>query len=315
MEKINRVLLKKNGRAALKNNFWIIMLVVAVASFLGGSWSGLLNGGSINFRSIGDFGTTKEMLSEIEQSLNHNSHYGTFSYDYRNDISGKENIAAFMEQLKNYLGVTEGQLIQIICFAVAAVLIIFIILYALSVTIQFLIGSFLCAPIGVGYRRFFMKNRKSNAEFGDLFAAFAKGRYMRIVKTMFATNIRIFGWSLVFYFPGLVKYYQYFFVPYIMAENPGISNERAREISTQMTKGHKWQIFVMGLSFIGWYMLFILAEVILALISCGILAILGFVLIFPIIAYEQASFAELYEERREYALMTGMAAEDELAGF
>ena len=62
-------------------------------------------------------------------------------------------------------------------------------------------------------------------------------------------------------------------------------------------------------------MLYVLTETILALVSCGILAIPGALLILPLIAYQQATYAELYEERREYMLMTGMVREDELVGF
>ncbi len=314
MEKIDRRLFKKNARNALKNNFWITMLVVAVASLLGAGWTGLLNSGSFSFSGYGGgAGSTQQMLSELEESKNFHDNGGTSGYEYGNDLN--EDMDHLMEDIENRFGLTEEQLIQSICIVIAVTLIVFLIVYALIVTIQFLIGSFLGAPVGVGYRRFFMENRKGTAQFSDLFSAFSKGGYMQVVKTMFAANIRIFGWSLVFYFPGLVKYYQYFFVSYVMAENPGISKERAREISTKMTQGHKWQMFVMSLSFIGWYLLFVLAEVVLALISCGLLAIPGMVLIFPIAAYKQASFAELYTERREYALMTGMAGKDELIGF
>lgn len=314
MEKINRRLLKENARSALKNNFWITMLVVAVASLLGAGWTGLLNGGSFNFSGYGGRAdSTQQMLSELAESMNPHDNRSTSGYEYKNDL--KEDMDHLTENVKNRFGLTEEQFIQWICMVIAVILIIFLIVYVVIVTIQFLIGSFLGAPVGVGYRRFFMKNRKGTAQFSDLFSAFSKGSYMRIVKTMFAMNIRIFGWSLVFYFPGLVKYYQYFFVSYIMAENPEISKERARQISTQMTQGHKWQMFVMGLSFIGWYLLFVLAEVVLALISCGLLAIPGMVLLLPIAAYEQASFAELYTERREYALITGMAGKNELIDF
>ena len=62
-------------------------------------------------------------------------------------------------------------------------------------------------------------------------------------------------------------------------------------------------------------MLFVLEEIVLALISCGLLAIPGVLLIYPLVAYKNATYAELYEERREYMLMNGMAREDELIGF
>ena len=319
MEKIDRKLLKSNARMALKNHFWMIMLVVAVAFILRSDWTGLLDNGGFynakNYTSTGKSVTTKMILAGIEEALNDSGKLGEFHYDYEEDWSDKENAEVFLEKLMEHLNISEEQFVQIICMAIGIFLIIYLIVYAVVVTLQFLIGSFLYAPVGVGCRRFFMKNRKGAGEFKDLFAAFCDGKYIRTVKTMFSTNIRIFGWSLMFYFPGLVKYYQYYFVSYIVAENPGISKERAREISTEMAKGHKWQIFVMELSFLGWILLFALVEVILICISCGILAIPGIALSFPLIAYQKAAFAELYAERREYALMTGMVRQDELVGF
>lgn len=319
MEKINRKLFKSNARMALKNHFWLIMLVVVVASTLGSEWTGLLNNGGFynvkNYSNKGKSATVKMLFSGIEEALNDSGELGVFHYDYEDGLSEKENIEKFFENLGNHLNMSEEQLIQMICMGIGIACIIFLIVYAVMVVLQFLVGSFLSAPVGVGCRRFFMKNRKGSGEFKDLFAAFCNGKYVRTVKAMFSTNIRIFGWSLMFYFPGLVKYYQYYFVSYIVAENPGISKDRVREISKEMTRGHKWQMFVMELSFLGWILLFVLAEVVLALISCGIFAIPGMVLIFPIAAYQKAAFAELYAERREYALMTGVVSQDELIGF
>ena len=331
MEKVNRKLLKENGRNALKNNFWIAMLVVLVGSFLGAEWSGLLNNGAgsgINSGSSISSGNSsnyqyddsyskglEEVLEAFEDEINEYSTGDEFHYDYNEELDVEDTVNSFINELKAHYNLTDEMLAQVVCYGIAAVFIIFLLIYVLAVCIQFLIGSFLSAPVGVGYRYFFMKNRQGNGEFKDLFYAFSDGRYMKIVKGMFAANIRMFGWSLLFYFPGLVKYYQYFFVSYIMAENPDISKERARELSERMTDGHKWEIFVMRLSFLGWYFLWVLIEMVLALISCGLLAIPGIVLMFPIAGYQAASFAELYEERREYALMTGMASSYELKGF
>ena len=42
---------------------------------------------------------------------------------------------------------------------------------------------------------------------------------------------------------------------YILAENPGMSAMDAIEKSMIMMHGHKMDFFVLGLSFIGWYLL------------------------------------------------------------
>lgn len=336
MEPINRKLLKENGKIALKRNFWMIMLISFLGGILGAQWSGLLNGGSsVNLPSykfggsssgstgnsdfnMDDFdensNSTEVFLEAIEAGINQNGDKN-FDYHYDKSLSDSDNVKEFFKELCDTYGITQERLAQSLGIGIGVFLLIFVLIYVIAVCFQFLIGSFLYAPIGVGYRRYFMLNRKGEAQFSDMFSSFKSGKYMKIVGGMFSTNIRIFGWSMLFYFPGLVKWYQYYFVPYIMAENPDISKERAREISKQMTDGHKWQMFVLGLSFLGWAMLFVLEEMILAVISCGLLAIPGVLLIYPLVGYEQVTWAELYAERREYALMSGIATEDELKGY
>lgn len=339
MEPINRQLLKTNAKEVLKHNFWMVMLMVLVGSLLGAGWNGLQTGkGSINIGSYGrTYGNSStynyngstysnidsdnadavaaEALLEAVESMINTVTDKDFDYQYNASQSVDDNMDAFYAAFLNYFDMTEEEFFQKIMIGIGIFLLFCVVVGILATCIQFAIGSFLYAPIGVGYRRYFMKNRKQEAVFTDLFSSFNKENYMRIVKTMFSTNIRIFGWSLLFYFPGVVKLYQYYFVNWIMAENPTISKERAREISKTMTDGHKWQIFVLELSFIGWYMVFILEEIVLGLISCGILMLPGMLLVLPLNGYRQVTIAELYAERREWMLMTGNATNEELKGF
>lgn len=323
MEQFNRKLFKENGKAALKNNFWIIMVVVLLGSFLGVEWSGLLENGvsipSLNYSynsTDNDIDETmRDILSGADDAISNNNKGFNFDYDYDDDLDVNENVRRFIDSIEKGFELNEIAATQFFCFIFAITLLILLFVYIIATCFAFAIGSFLSAPVGVGYKRFFMRNRHGKGEFKDLFSAFAKGRYMLIVKNLFFTNIRIWGWSLLFYFPGLYKFYQYFFVKYILSENPGMTPERARELSKEMTDGRKWNIFVMELSFLGWYLLYALAEVVLAIISCGLLAIPGMLLVLPITAYQQASFAELYAERREYAIISGKATKEELPGY
>ena len=71
----------------------------------------------------------------------------------------------------------------------------------------------------------------------------------------FFSNVFIFLWSLLFVIPGIIKSYSYRMSSYIMAENPEISALDAITKSKQMMKGHKFELFVLDLSFILWYLL------------------------------------------------------------
>lgn len=54
---------------------------------------------------------------------------------------------------------------------------------------------------------------------------------------------------------GIIKHYSYYCVPFILAENPGLSGRDAINLSRQMMNGHKMEAFLLDLSMIGWYLL------------------------------------------------------------
>ena len=165
---------------------------------------------------------------------------------------------------------------------------------------SFLFNLFIGYPVLVGMNRFFMENRVSGSKVERVFWVFKSGNYLNVVKIMFLMNLKIFLWSLLLFIPGIIKSYQYYMIPYILAENPQISCERAFELSRQMTKGEKWKIFVLGLSFIGW--------VIVGMLCCCV----GQFFVQP---YIEATYAELYQIMREKAHGLGFSDYSELPGF
>ena len=52
--------------------------------------------------------------------------------------------------------------------------------------------------------------------------------------------------------PGIVAAYRYLFVPYILEDYPDLTPAEAMDLSAEMTRGHKWDLFVFHLSFILW---------------------------------------------------------------
>ena len=179
---------------------------------------------------------------------------------------------------------------------------IFVIALAFTVGLVIAFGwsAFVSGPVIVGKNRYFMEHRAFGSRFERLFWAFRSGRYMNVVKIMFWKEVKVFLWSLLFVIPGIIKSYEYCMVPYILAENPQISCERAFELSRKMTKGEKWKIFVLDLSFIGWR--------ILGVLCCCV----GQVFVEP---YYEATFAELYQIMREKAHGLGFSDYNELYGF
>ena len=172
--------------------------------------------------------------------------------------------------------------------------------FVIGLVIAFGWSAFVASPIIVGKNRYFMEHRAFDSKFERLFWSFKSGRYMNVVKIMFWRELKIFLWSLLFVIPGIIKSYEYSMVPYILAENPQISSERAFELSKKMTHGEKWKIFVLDLSFLGWR--------ILGVLCCCV----GEIFLQP---YVEATYAELYQVMREKAHGLSFSDYSELPGF
>ena len=71
----------------------------------------------------------------------------------------------------------------------------------------------------------------------------------------FLSALFVLLWSLLFIIPGIIKAYSYSMSTYIMAEDPSISSLDAITKSKEMMKGHKFELFVLDLSFIFWHLL------------------------------------------------------------
>ena len=172
--------------------------------------------------------------------------------------------------------------------------------FLIGLVLAFGWSAFVASPIIVGKNRYFMEHRAFDSKFERLFWSFKSGRYMNVVKIMFWRELKIFLWSLLFVIPGIIKSYEYSMVPYILAENPHISSERAFELSKKMTRGEKWKIFVLDLSFLGWR--------ILGVLCCCV----GEIFLQP---YVEATYAELYQVMREKAHGLSFSDYSELPGF
>ena len=176
----------------------------------------------------------------------------------------------------------------------------FLSIIAFTVVVTLLVIAFVISPLVVGKNRYFMEHRGSSSDIGRVFWVFGSGKYLNVVKTMLLMYIKIFLWSLLFLIPGIIKRYEYFAIPYILAENPGIDSKRAFELSRQMTMGEKFDIWWLGITFIGWY--------ILCFLTCGV----GEYFLNP---YIQATNAEVYAVLRERAHENGITDFSELPGF
>ncbi len=122
------------------------------------------------------------------------------------------------------------------------------------------VSLFVLLPLAVGYSnsmRVLLEtgdNRLTNNSFSLGF-----GNWLHVVWGMILSTIYIFLWTLLLIIPGIIKSYSYALTPYILVEHPEMSANEAIEESMRLMDGHKFDLFYLQLSFIGWAILSILS--------------------------------------------------------
>ena len=116
---------------------------------------------------------------------------------------------------------------------------------------------------------------------GGLFKVFSKPYYGKSIGVYLLMYIFTLLWSLLLIVPGIIKSLAYSLAPFILVDNPELSANQAINESVKMMKGHKMDLFLIMLGYMGFALLSILA--------------LGIPLLW-VVPYYQAVLAKFYEE-------------------
>ncbi|MBP0958509.1 MAG: DUF975 family protein [Oscillospiraceae bacterium] len=272
-------LLKNNAKACLKNYYWYAVLYCFLTYLVTSSISGVVMSVLSGITSV--IGT---ILSAV---------FG---------ISSTALGAAGEESGSDAMMVGAG------IGMVLGMIVLYAIIYILTLAVSIVVSTFVNMPFNmVGLNRYFMVSRTRKGEINDILFPIKSKQYKNIAKVSFFYTLYLTLWSLLFVIPGIIKSYEYFLVPYILAENPSISKDRAFEISKKTMEGEKMNTFILQLSFIGWSLLLCLAT----LMTFG----LGALGAYCLVPYMNATFVELYTCLREKALTNGYATPEELIGY
>ena len=148
----------------------------------------------------------------------------------------------------------------------------------------YLIDMLLNAALGIVYAGFvlFLLNtvRGLAASAGNLLDGF--GIVLRVLLLMLLEGLFFFLWSMLFVIPGIIALYRYRQAIYLLIDHPEMSALDCIRESKRMMQGHKWELFVFDLSFIGWYLL-------------SLIPILGYVVLVWFTPYKEMSYALYYE--------------------
>lgn len=139
----------------------------------------------------------------------------------------------------------------------------------------------IAGPLSYGLSYAFLKTARIGEEIavGDIFDGF-KGDFGGNVLIGLMTAIFTMLWSLLFVIPGIVKSYSYSMAFYIKVDHPEYDWHQCINESKRMMDGHKAELFVLDLSFIGWMLV--------GMCACGI----GILWVEP---YMQAARTNFYE--------------------
>lgn len=124
--------------------------------------------------------------------------------------------------------------------------------------------------------------------------------FLRKVGGMLWRNLLVFLWSLLFFFPGVIMALSYALTPFILYDCPNVLAMDACRLSAKMMRGHRMELLIAHLSFLGW-----------DLLSVMTLGLLDMLYVKP---YKQLTFAGIYEELKNLALDGGVVTQDELDG-
>ncbi|HHX71121.1 MAG TPA: DUF975 family protein, partial [Gallicola sp.] len=152
------------------------------------------------------------------------------------------------------------------------------------VSLFFILNIFFIQPLNIGVNKYFLRAYNNENKLSTMFLPFKDGTWLKLSGKIFLMNLYLMLWSFLFIIPGIIKYFQYFYVEYILADNPTMSLSEAIKLSKEMTDGEKFEIFILQLSFIGWEILSLLAFS------------LGHLLLIP---YTKATYVRLYLFKKE----------------
>ena len=253
------------GKAAFKANYLRCVIVALIIFAIAGAGGGAGGRSAIdNVPSNAPEGSEIETITEeyLDGAITLNV-TGSKAQEFIDDFH------ALIDEIREAEG-EEG--VKAAVFLLAGI-------FGAVIVIGSLVTILLINPLKVGCCRFFAENSYTPAKLGELGYGFRSG-YGRTVGTMLLTAIFNLLWCLLLIIPGIIKAYSYRMVPYILAEEPGLSGKDVITRSRQMMNGNKWKAFVLDLSWILWLLLVAVT-----------LGLAGALYVNP---YREATNAELY---------------------
>lgn len=157
--------------------------------------------------------------------------------------------------------------------------------------------SLVSTVLGAGFIIFVLRTLSgSGASYWNIFDGF--GMFFRIIWLYILEGVFIFLWALLLFFPAIIAFYRYRMAIYLLLEHPEMSALECISASKRLMAGHKWELFVLDLSFIGWALLVGLANFISTELAIPVVSVIGFGILVQIylLPYYQLTCAGYYRQ-------------------
>lgn len=120
----------------------------------------------------------------------------------------------------------------------------------IGILITFLLGG----TIRLGHAKYLLDQHDARElNVGTLFSQFHQ--YGNGFCLALLTGLYTFLWTLLFIIPGIIATFSYAMAPFIQVEHPEYTASESLRASKEMMRGHKWELFCLSISFIGWAIL------------------------------------------------------------
>jgi uncharacterized membrane protein len=284
---------KRNGRQTLRRNFAICFCACVIFAFFSYNPSTLsddVNALTTTLQAIAEEAQGTPLATAIDgaitfasniketTSIGSDSSAGVISTVYTQVRSAGSVHGAVLELINS--GLLGNRLSQTVVFGIGLLFSLFVMLFVREI-------------LQIGACRLFLENRiYPKTPFSRLFFVYQMRRVFASVGVVLIKYVFLFLWTLTIV--GLpIKYYSYYLVPFIQAENPGAPPRAVLKLSENMMRGQRFRIFLFDLSFVGWYILAVLT-----------LGLSNYLWLNP---YLMAARAELYAQLRTSAKQRALA--------
>ncbi|WP_281426824.1 DUF975 family protein [Paenibacillus solanacearum] len=126
----------------------------------------------------------------------------------------------------------------------------------LGTVLSLLYSLLVVNAVSLGVNALFLRAAQGQeVSLGMILEYFTNGRYAKAIIMYLLMGIYLVLWTLLLIIPGIIKGFSYAMTPFILIEDPQLTVNEAITRSREMMDGHKWELFCLYLSFIGWFLL------------------------------------------------------------